>query len=674
MRNPYRYMEPYMDRLYAKYAADEICPPGIEMPWHDILLPARCKLKKTRKERKKKDEDDFTGMFITLEQDLFEDKGNDATCKPSVPFAVCGAAASQNTVSCVSTVSELSKPKRCPKEFTLHIGLGKSDVQIGFQSGEGEIKPIPLGTELHPTDSQPFVVSTEKKVGDKGSYVVSLKSSGKVNVPQDDSAILAVVDAPPMKGGMTAICDGNTCYISPKNPPLSTVPCPADSSNKKNLKATVSFKKMGQKDKTVTNVMRMAPGEEMNVKVPDTNFNVVMKVSDGDVSKKSKADKQTCPPPCAPPPPACPPPPPKCACKENKSDTFKQDAVMAALESYEAEMKPLKQALYGLQEKIRSLNITEMQNNLCSGPPRQEQSCFSNAMPSYSAPPSCGPQGYNMFSEQDAFAMSAAGPPPQGSCPLYNQPNYMYAQQPQLPAMPSGGASGQYSCPPQCGPPSNYMSLPSSVPCPPQFGPQNFMSPEPTFSPPMNGNYCRPTTQPTASQAKSAYTGFVVSPPPSSLSTQARDHAMYPDSRGKCYKKEEMPYQSYETYDPPRPTSKTSRKQAECPNYSECDPDSTGNSEPDEDAYKCPFMEVVREMSNKNLKKSKPAKACPPKKPSPTKNEGCPASCTGDEDALRSGTGIKTEPAQFCSKIRITSSKGNIPKVRSKISLKIKRK
>lgn len=565
-----------MDKLYRKYKDSEICPPGIEMPWHDILLPITCKLKNTRK-KKKNEEDDFTGMFITIEEDLFENQENAANCKPSVPFAVCGAAASQATVSCVSTVSELSKPKRCPKEFTLHIGLGKSDVQIGFQSGEGEIKPIPLGSELHSTDSQPFAISTKKKAGDKISYVVNLKSSGKVNVPQDDSAIMAVVDA---------ICDGNTCYISPKKPP-PTVPCPADSSNRKNLKATVSFKRMGEKDKTVTNVMRMVPGGKMNVKVPDTPYNVVMKVSEGDIQKQQNANEKAC----------CPP---KCARKDSKKsdsfNSFKQDAVMAALESYEAEMKPLKTALYDLQEKIRSLNISEMNSSLCPGPPRQEQTCYSNQMPSYNQPSSYSPQTC-MFSEQDAFAASPPTPPI-GICPFYSQQNYM--SPPALMPPPS-----QYSCIPQCGPSfganSTMMSTnrsPSPQPCPIHFSQQSYMPSEPTYSPPMNGNY----------------------------HTRERSYNSSP-----C--------------NPPT-----------CSDNSDLD---DGNSDA-EDKFKCPFMEVVHELSSKNLEKPKTRSAEPPKhckskkktppKKSPSSRKGCPgptACKSGHDDALRSGTGVKTEPAQF---------------------------
>lgn len=55
---------------------------------------------------------------------------------------------------------------------------------------------------------------------------------------------------------------------------------------------------------------------------------------------------------------------PECSCQY---EAFKKDPVMAAVQSYQAEMKPLKEALNQLREKIRSLNLPE--TNALVAPP-----------------------------------------------------------------------------------------------------------------------------------------------------------------------------------------------------------------------------------------------------------------------------------------------------------------
>ncbi|KAF5275824.1 hypothetical protein FQR65_LT04062 [Abscondita terminalis] len=70
--------------------------------------------------------------------------------------------------------------------------------------------------------------------------------------------------------------------------------------------------------------------------------------------------------------------PAECACKDNvEFNTFKPDPVMLAMETCEAEMKPLRQALQELQMKVRNLNIPELKGCSCTLALEEHSKCVS---------------------------------------------------------------------------------------------------------------------------------------------------------------------------------------------------------------------------------------------------------------------------------------------------------
>lgn len=304
---------------------EEDCPSHTEIPWTNIVLPRIVKIRSTKPPpSQKNDKDVYNGMFLSAESkstDIDIILKANISQKTSVPIPVKGGAASQVTISVSSTASGLS-PK--PKRN------GK-DCSLCVRVSSGQIKSD----------------------GDKS----------KNNKEQ----LLAVID-PQCSTGKT---------VNPKKTnSLPAVP------SKKSIKTNVHFNQ-STGDSTVS------------MQTSKHSVSVTVR-SSTDLPSKAQPKKPQ-PPKCAckssaaaaPPPPEAKPAKQdltKCSCKETASKSgFKQDAVAAALEVYESEMKPLKSALQQLQQKIRSLNVSEMNECWC----KTTMSDVNNISPNLDVMPSC---------------------------------------------------------------------------------------------------------------------------------------------------------------------------------------------------------------------------------------------------------------------------------------------
>lgn len=310
---------------------EEDCPSHTEIPWTNIVLPKVVKIRNTKPPpSQKNDKDVYNGMFLSAESkstDIDIILKANISQKTSIPIPVKGGAASQVTISVCSTASGLSpKPKRNGKDCTLSVRVSSGQL---------------------------------KSDGDKS----------KTNKEQ----LLAVID-PQCGGGKT---------VNPKKTnSLPAVP------SKKSIKTNVHF--------------NQSTGDStLSMQLSKHSVSVTVRSSTDLPSKAAPKKPQS--PKCAckssgtprPPSPPLPPPqepkppkqdPAKCSCKETASKAgFKQDAVAAALEVYESEMKPLKSALQQLQQKIRSLNVSEMNECWC----KTTMSNTNNTMPNLDAMPSC---------------------------------------------------------------------------------------------------------------------------------------------------------------------------------------------------------------------------------------------------------------------------------------------
>lgn len=250
------------------------------------------------------------------------------------------AAAFPTTVSVCSTISSnLKVPKRCAKQFTFHIDLSKSsNFSVSFQ-----------GKERLPGTSS-VIVSI--KPSTECSY-----SSRKFPIADERASdVLNVINPPTYLGNYPT--STRSCTTSNMSRPSGRI-CPKSSSSmpavssQRNVQATVSIRKAGAEDGRVISRMAMNQGENvMTVKVANAPITVTLKVSTAQAGGGSEEAEVF--------------QPAKCSCKNKiKPDTFRQDPVVAALEAYEAEMKPIKRALTELQQKIRNLDMPEMKGCFC---------------------------------------------------------------------------------------------------------------------------------------------------------------------------------------------------------------------------------------------------------------------------------------------------------------------
>lgn len=652
------YHEPYMDPLTRLFPVVEECPSHTEMPWEDILLPTNVKLRNTRK-RPKEDDKGMCGTTQVIDVEInFED--NVCTVKEG------GVVRSSITTGCSN--SNVKQRKGSAKEYVLHIDLAKSDVNVGFQDGKGPIKPIPLGTEIQ-SGKETISVSANKKIGAKSSVTVSVKSSGAITtnsvkssgaatLKHDESVESLLVHKP---GQLTSTsCVPNNCPADVnRSTSVPSVP------SKKTIKASVSFKRLGDdKSEPITKEGQIEPGGELKLDFPNEPISVTLKASRdfaGGAKEKSpceKETKETCktPPPCEKketrescktPPcakkeaeetsktvPNIQTAPKKCSCTDLlKPDTYKQDMVMEVLQSYEAEMKPLKQALMQLQQKIRSLNLPEMKGCVCNVGPHPTSACEK-------------PQQNN--GNRSDFR-SSPGPT---SVPA------------QAPIMSCYGAPPGPSIPPNLRP-ADYSSL----------------------MPPVTG-YAPSGSDPTSSPYSPGCTfpSQTTSPPASYLTLQAKNYGMYPDYSSRPYAQNNTyldtfcDFRTAQTQPPqtqyPQSPAQSGRCLNEPPNVNS---PSYAFSEVDEDLYQCPFLEAVKTMSKKKSEKngrshSDRSHSSGTKSSSKDKKKkDCPP-CGDDYDdeLFRSGKGIKTDPSGFKAK-PTTSSKNSyhvMPKIWSKISVK----
>lgn len=329
----------------------DYCPPNeTELPWKDITLPKSVKIRRQdRPSDKKEKSNKYSGMFISAESKSTEVdiilKANPAQ-KASFPIPVKGGAASQITISLCSSVSGfMSKPKREAKDCKLSVRVSSSHSKCN------KSKPDEVAVEPKRSNSMPAVCNK------KSNNVQFNKSTG-------DSTMTV------------PLSKNSVCVITVK----SSTDLPSKSAQPKN-----------KQDSKRCDCKGTAPRSEVKPPTDPPSTSPLMKKHKKCACKGTTSDTEVKP---EPPPPKKPdhkkcscskgstaraPPPVEaksstqsirakcCSCKDSasKSGFNKQDAVAAALEVYESEMKPLKTALQQLQEKIRNLNMTDMNDCWC---------------------------------------------------------------------------------------------------------------------------------------------------------------------------------------------------------------------------------------------------------------------------------------------------------------------
>lgn len=632
------YSEPYMDALSRMFPPDR-CTSRTEMPWEDIVIPKNVKIRETRKKKcppKCPKGLDCTGMFIPATPE-FDNKGKSIEVEicfgqePDRTVRVRGGGGSGPPLSSVSTISGMC---------VLHINVDRSEINLAYRDNDdGPLIKVPLESEAKPTE----------QLTDQPSTAISTKSSGAATLKSIGSQSIG------QAGLSSAVSCGDPRCQAKVAQSMPSV------SSKKSIKAAVSFKDFSDPSKSISKEVELVPGSEFKMNVPGENVVLSVKASGefrqpiaGDTScqapcakcsaRKSESrqgsvaraessfakaessfagaessfakaesvpTEQISGPPCPPEDKSCVQPP--CQVTRRSGTTtsepvLKHDMVMQALDAYEAEMKPLKQALAQLQEKIRNLNITDIQG-----------------APSLQSPYPQAPAASQVCSQPGPYSM--------------------YAQ----PAQPAP-----------------MMSI-----GPPAIRPASYAAPAvPAYMRDIQqGGYYGPPA-PSCYQAPS-YPPVYQSPPPSMLAVQARQFGMIPDYRGRNYGANEMPYQPYQDYSMPK------RRWPESPITSDRYLDDIASPGADtDDEYRCPFMEMVRTMSKKNVEKYK-SKKSDRKHSSPRKCKECSVGKDDYNDELfKSGIGIKTDPKHFSiSKVSTGSGSSQIiTKTSSNVLIKVKRK
>lgn len=408
----------------------EHCPPNeTEIPWKEIILPTFVKLRKQERTQKQTQEkcskDKYSGMFISAESKSTDVdiilKANTPE-KPSCPIAVKGGAASQVTISVCSSVSGfMSKPKRDGKDTKLCVQVSSSQSKCDGNKGENKSEILAVvdakcssGKTVETKSSSKKTIDAKcnckKAVEAKGSTgkTAGSKRSNKKRVDAKSSAT---------NSSSRKTVETKTSSSMPNIPSKMSNKCTGDSTVKIPLSKT-SVCIVTVKSSTDAS-SKTAPK-----KPSQSSRNCTCKSSRS--SSAPEAKKSPSPPEAkrSPRPPEVKPSKSStkcCPCKQSpsKSSFSKQDAVAAALEVYESEMKPLKAALTQLQEKIRSLNMTEMDQCWC-GP------LDGNSQYNMQAIPSCEvPLG---STAQYPFPQTMSYPTPQP--PSYNPvPDKLYPKQ-----------------------------------------------------------------------------------------------------------------------------------------------------------------------------------------------------------------------------------------------------
>ncbi|KAF2904431.1 hypothetical protein ILUMI_01746 [Ignelater luminosus] len=384
----YKHNEPYMEGLYRAFPnsdEDDNCGSDTEMPWKDILLPKNCKIKKVMKGKRctcKSAREKLSGMFMSpskssrkVEED--EDEGVIQIHigfeePPSGVISVQHGACSQQTVSLFSDITQ--QAKRVPKQYKLQIDLAKnSNVSVSFQGEKASVRTIPTGSTVGCKSSR--TISCSSKIpGKNSSNIVNIKPfvecpfpSERIFIPTGKPSAEIKVTEPLMYIGnvpsQTRSCSTMQSSKMSGQPSIKSIMKSTSSMpgipSKGSVKATVSLKQMGQPDKVVSQSMGSTKGENlMTFKVPDEPISIELKMSNLSTpaakcisSTETSARRSV----------------PRCPCiSKGKTGTSRPDPVMAAIEAYEAEMKPLMKAVTELQEKIRNLNLTEMNDYGCT--------------------------------------------------------------------------------------------------------------------------------------------------------------------------------------------------------------------------------------------------------------------------------------------------------------------
>lgn len=373
-----------MEGLYRAFPnsdEDDNCGSDTEMPWKDILLPKNCKIKKVMKRKKctcKSAQEKLSGMFISPSKSSrkIEDEeegiiqmhiGFDEP--PSGVFSVQEGAATQQTIS--SVFSDITQqPKRIPKQHKLQIYLGKySNVSVSFQGGKTSVRTIPTCSTVCSKSSRTISVSA-RIPGKNASNIVNIKpsvectfTSERIFVPTGKpSAEIRVIEPSMYLGNIPSHTQSCSTMKSSKmsyQPSVKSIMKNTSSMptipSKSSVRATVSLKQAGKPDKVVSQILDARKGDNiMIIKVPSLQ----LKTSNACTPAAKRISSTTA---------SAGPSAPICSCvNKGKVGTAKRDPVMAAIEAYEAEMKPLMKAVTELQQKIRNLNITEMNDCGCT--------------------------------------------------------------------------------------------------------------------------------------------------------------------------------------------------------------------------------------------------------------------------------------------------------------------
>ena len=168
--------ESYLEEMHLTCAKHEACGSKIEIPWEDIVLQPKAGGVKSKPPKQKKVVSDFAQILVkTISDETSIGELPEGEKSPLIKSAsvyardedfdveisfmesasniinVDGmAAASQRTLSAVSTISDLRMQiKRCPKDFIITV-----------HTVDGGVHQVHGGTELKTVGSQPFEVTT----------------------------------------------------------------------------------------------------------------------------------------------------------------------------------------------------------------------------------------------------------------------------------------------------------------------------------------------------------------------------------------------------------------------------------------------------------------------------------------------------------------------------------
>ncbi|KAK4881657.1 hypothetical protein RN001_004976 [Aquatica leii] len=299
--------------------------PYTEMPWNDILLP---------------------------QTNIFKNALSQGSCScRNDDFAYKGKGASS---------TKLSKP-------FMTINLRPSNIPLSKSC------PNSLSHKIS-TKSTP----SNLEVGNKPKGTVSVKIVGREEIvkelyfkPKDNTMTVNLNDIRAAPVVNTSKLEIKTQEENEKQTPQEDQKETEDKDeDKKDLKEQDEHEQELEEQDEDEKKLKEQDEDENELEEQDEDEKELEKQEDSDIKKDDIEDKQKDKKTIFAPA--------ECSCTNKiKLNIFKPDFVMAAMETCEAEMKPLRQALQELQMKVRELNIPELKGCMCTVALEEHSKCVS---------------------------------------------------------------------------------------------------------------------------------------------------------------------------------------------------------------------------------------------------------------------------------------------------------